>query len=75
MLLILTKNSNTMKKKPTFEIKLIHSIDIDEYRITINGESICYPLKDETKAKAIAFDEILKAQMLGTVNYVSYQSF
>lgn len=66
------------------EIKVIESKESSHYRVTLNGIEICQPLYFTTfeemkesrwKAKAIAFDEVLRSQVSGNKITVSYHSF
>lgn len=59
------------------EIKLIENKNrkIPTYNVYVNGESSYTAFKDETKAKAAAFDEACKEVIDGNKITVSYLSF
>lgn len=64
-------------KVMTTEVRLIEKKDESgkkSYRVTVNGADNYYPFDDETKAKAAAFEEVLRAQREGKV-YVSWDAF
>jgi len=67
----------------TTQIKLIHSKERKEFRVTVNGVDQYIPFKYETqlefddvktKAKAAAFDEACKETMVGKI-LVSFDVF